>query len=71
MISTVPAVTPVTMPAAATVAFGLLAVHVPPPAAPARAVLLPAHTVIIPVIGPAASRLTVTVTVLAQPVSSV
>lgn len=69
---TVPALMPVTMPAADTVAFVLLALHVPPADATASVIVLPAHTDVGPVIGPAAPgpALTVTGSELVHPVPS-
>ena len=50
---TVPAVTPVTNPVPDTVAFALLALHVPPGTASDNVIIVPAHTVDSPVIGAA------------------
>ena len=50
----VPALTPVTTPLASTVALaGLTDVQAPPPAASAKFVVEPAHTVAVPVMVPA------------------
>jgi hypothetical protein len=65
-ITEVPAVTPVTTPAADTVATaGVVDVHVPPATPSESDVVEPAHTVSVPVIAPGA-ELTVRVAVEAQ-----
>lgn len=56
---TVPALTPVTIPVADTVAFALLADHVPPAAASDNEMVAPATTVLAPDIEPAFIPLTV------------
>ena len=63
-----PAATPVTTPAVETVAMAVLALtHVPPVMASESVVLLPAHTLVVPVMVPAdGDELTVTTFVVAK-----
>lgn len=70
---TIPAATPVTAPAPATVAIAvLLLVQLPPVTDGVRVMLLPAHKVVGPLIVPATgSGFTLSVAVAAQPVGSV
>jgi hypothetical protein len=70
-----PAATPVTTPVAFTVAVAVLAVdHTPPVVAFAKAVVAPAHTVVVPVIAATTGALlivTVVVTALVHPLAFV
>ena len=69
----VPAVMPVTLPAASTVpTAGVALTHVPPGVNPVSDMVLPVHTIVGPDIGPADGvELTVTTVEVLQPVGTV